>query len=68
MAGAGRAAATDCLMGEYMTHYDYCELTMLKFRRPTALPSWNTTQTDRADRTAPVHRYTTNVEAHRTRK
>jgi hypothetical protein len=55
-------------MGEYMTHYDYCELTMLKFRRPTALRSWNTTQTDRADRTAPVHRYTTNVEAHRTRK
>ena len=45
------SAATEYLMGEYTTRNNYCELTALKFRRPTALLSWNMTQTGRT-----VHR------------
>ena len=65
-APAGRAAATKCLVGEYMTNYDYCELTTLNFRRPTALLSRNTTQTGRADNTAPGHDNIGNFVRHRT--
>ena len=65
---AGRVAATKCLVGEYMTSYDYRELTTLKFRCPTALLSWNTMKTGRADNTAERHRKLGNFARHRTLK
>ena len=54
-APADRPTVTSCLKDEYTPKNNYRELTALKFRRPTAMLSWNATQTGRADSTAPWH-------------